>query len=303
MLPAGPAIVGRDGRNWSLTDPAAMIARSMQGGAQLFVDYEHASEVRAPKGEAAPAAGWITQLELREGAVWARVEWTPRASEMVLNREYRFISPVFVFDAKSREVHSLVSAALTNTPNLSMTALNRAEDLDTQQENDTMDKEWLKALCKKLGLQAEASNEAILAAVDALNGEKDRALNSANSPSLEKFVPRADYDKVIGERDAATTALNTIKTEKSEGEIVAAVDEAVKGGKIAPASKDFYLGVCRKEGGLAEFKKFVDTAPAITTPSIETRTPVAGNVDLTIDEKAACKAMGITEEAFKKARA
>lgn len=167
-----------------------------------------------------------------------------------------------------------------------------------------MDKELLKALCKKLGLMAEASGEAILAAVDTLIGDKDRALNSASTPSLEKFVPRADHDKVVGERDAAVTALNTFKAESQDGEITALVDEAVKAGKVAPASKDFYLAICRKDGGVDEFKKFIASAPVLTSPSgLDSKPAPADGAELTADERAACKAMGLTEEAFKKARA
>ncbi len=152
----------------------------------LHVDYEHASEVRAPKGEEAPAAGWIDKLEVRDGRIWAHVDWTPRASAMIAEREYRFISPTFWFDSNTLRIVGLVSVALTNRPNLTMTALNRADADDEaradasghpkrkQGETITMDKEQLKALCKKLGLQEEASGTAILSAVDTLIDDKTR---------------------------------------------------------------------------------------------------------------------------------
>ena len=304
VLPRGPQIAGRDGRRWTLADPHAVVAASLKNHA-LHIDYEHASEVRAPNGEAAPAAGWIDALEVRDGAIWAHVEWTPKARAMIAEREYRFISPTFYFDKKSLAVLSLVSVGLTNQPNLTMTALNR--DTGTPEtpteERPRMDKEQLKALCRKLGLQDEASPDAILAAVDTLKGDKDKALNAASSPSLDKFVPRADFDKVKGELETASNSLKRIEGEARDKEITSLVDDAVKGGKIAPASKDFYVAVCRKDGGLDEFRKFVASAPVLTGASDLDKKPAANSgADLPADEKAVCAAMGLSEEQFKKAR-
>lgn len=307
ILPAGPEIKGRDGRAWRMGDAQRVVDASAANGA-IHIDYEHASETRAPKGGEAPAAGWIEAMEVRAGAVWARVAWTPRAASMVANREYRFVSPVFYFDTETSEVASIVSVALTNRPNLDMTALNRADD-DAQpqpKERRIMTPEQHKALCRKLGLADEASADAIMGAVAALQDDKAKAVNAAAMPPLDKFVPRADHDKVVAERD---TALNTIATDKKardDAEITAAVDAAVAAGKIAPATKDYHLASCRAEGGLDRFKAFVAATPAITAPSgLDKKSPGATGEagDLTADEKALCTRMGLTEDAFKKARA
>lgn len=39
------------------------------------------------------------------------------------------------------------------------------------------------------------------------------------------------------------------------------VDDAA--GKIAPANKEMFLGMCRAEGEVEQFKKFVEAAPVI----------------------------------------
>lgn len=70
-----------------------MLAAFAERGIDMVIDWEHATEVAAPKGEPAPAAAWIDQLELRSGALWGHVAWTPRAGEQVVAREYRFVSP------------------------------------------------------------------------------------------------------------------------------------------------------------------------------------------------------------------
>ena len=306
VLPAGPKIIGRDGRFWIIDDPHEIIRRSEAEGA-LHVDYEHASEIKAPQGEPSPAAGWIDKLEVRDGAIWAHVEWTPKAKQMVADREYRFISPTFYFDSASLRIISLISVALTNRPNLSMTALNsRGEDEQQQQEKTTMDKEALKALCKKLGLQEEASATAILAAVDGLVTDTEVAANAAEMPSIGKFVPRAVYDKVATQLETANNSIKAINEAKLEADVTAAVDDAVKAGKVAPAMKDYFLGACRKDGGLEEFKKFVAAAPVLTGVSdLDTKkaSNTGGDKQLSDAEKAVCAAMGLTEEAFKKAAA
>ena len=62
LLPAGPAIQGSDGRAWTLPDPHPLITAFAARNKPLVVDWEHASEHRAPQGLDAPAAGWIDQI-------------------------------------------------------------------------------------------------------------------------------------------------------------------------------------------------------------------------------------------------
>jgi len=88
----------------------------------IVVDFEHQTQGGAyssPDGTA-PAAGWIRfpqGLEIVPGrGIFATVEWTPRASEMIARREYRFLSPVVMVRNDDRVVVNLLSVALTNTP-------------------------------------------------------------------------------------------------------------------------------------------------------------------------------------------
>lgn len=124
LIPAGSVIVGLDGRQWINDAPDRIVAAFTARHQPMVVDYEHASEHRAPQGLDAPAAGWIDRLEIRAGAIWGHVEWTAQARQRIEAREYRFISPVFTFEKASSRIVALQSAALTNQPNLSLTALN-----------------------------------------------------------------------------------------------------------------------------------------------------------------------------------
>lgn len=311
VLPQGPDIKGLDGRAWRMASAAGVVAAS-QSRLPVVVDYEHASELLAPKGHEAPASGWITAFEARDGAVWGRVEWTPRAANMIAAREYRFVSPVFRH-SKAGDVLRIESVGLVNQPNLKMTALCRrdgdgATDIDDDTQPATkdtcMDKTQRIALCRALGLADEAADDAILTAVAKLKADETTARNRAETPPLDKFVPRADFDKVQAERDTAINSINADKKARLEAEITTAVDAAVAAGKIPPATKDYHVANCRAEGGLDRFKAYVAATPVMTGVSqIEGKQPgAAADGGLTEAEKATCRAMGIAEDAYLKAR-
>lgn len=83
-------------------------------GNRLSIDYEHQALEPVSNGPV-PAAGWF-DLEAREDGLWAvNVEWTPRAMELLRNREYRYFSPAFYVDEEGRIVE-LINLALTNLP-------------------------------------------------------------------------------------------------------------------------------------------------------------------------------------------
>jgi len=85
-------------------------------------DYEHDTfnfDTTGPK----PASGWVRRLELRNNGteLWAYVDWTPRAAQMIRAGEYRFSSPVVDFASLDRRTNEpigaeLLSVALTNNP-------------------------------------------------------------------------------------------------------------------------------------------------------------------------------------------
>ncbi len=183
LIPAGE-FSGRDGRGpFRLTDPAAVIAATDDLGmaAGLPIDYDHATDFAAPKGRPAPAAGWISELAARDGALWGRVDWTPHGAMAITSREYRYISPVFQYTSDG-EVTRLLRAGLTNNPNLYLTAISAhaaadasgartayAADSARDKGMDTL----LDELREMLGLHDEASTDEALAAVRALLGDDD----------------------------------------------------------------------------------------------------------------------------------
>lgn len=128
LIPAPAAngrIEGQDGRWWSNPDADAVIAATRL---PLPLDVNHATELKAPQGEWAPAVGWIEALQARGGAIWGKAAWNPARHYAVAQREYRSISPVFLYAKDGgHRILRLMNAALTNRPNLNLTALKQDE--------------------------------------------------------------------------------------------------------------------------------------------------------------------------------
>lgn len=268
LIPAGPTVTGQDGRSWTFGEVEARSVLAWFGGrrgAPLLIDWEHASERLAPQGHEAPAAGWITALEQRDGALWGRVEWTERAAAQIARREYRFLSPVFLHTRDDRRILSLVSAGLTNVPNFLSTALNQRQEVP-------MD---LAALFAALGLPAGSTLEQAVTAINTMKTELVAAQtdlvtarNQAQAaPSLDRFVPRADYDKAVAKAENAASELAAVKTAQADAEIEAEIEAALKAGKITPATRDYHKAQCQAEGGLARFREYVKAAPVVAPDS------------------------------------
>jgi hypothetical protein len=86
---------------------------------KLAIDYEHQSVTTPGRPDGLrPAAGWIGGLEIRDDGLWAtRVEWTPKARQLLEAGEYRYFSPVIYWaDEDYRELVGLGPVALTNDP-------------------------------------------------------------------------------------------------------------------------------------------------------------------------------------------
>jgi phage I-like protein len=198
LIPAGE-FSGRDGRGpFRLADTASVIAATEALGmtAGVPIDYDHATDFAAPKGRPAPAAGWIRELQERDGALWGRVEWTPHGAKAITSREYRYISPVFQYSSDGG-VTRLLRAGLTNNPNLYLTAISaravagvvstgacvqngpfartaaRTTASAARREGDEAMDTLLQQLCEMLGLDDDSSPEDALAAVRALTGADD----------------------------------------------------------------------------------------------------------------------------------
>ena len=180
----------------------------------VSLDYEHAS-IR-PKGGPTPAAGYANAVEVRSDGLWARVEFTQRAAEMIRAGEYRFCSGVFDFASVDPETGEpllcvLDTIALTNRPFIdgqTPIALSRPVALSN---GVTMSEIDLKALAKLLdAIPGPNTADKIKKAID---------LMSASDVPAE--APKAEAEKAdASAKPVAPVALN------AEAPAVALADKA-----------------------------------------------------------------------------
>ncbi|MDG4811665.1 phage protease [Hydrogenovibrio sp. 3SP14C1] len=294
LIPAGDLVTGRDGRSWKNTNPQKIIQSFVDNQADIPVDIEHATELKAPQGDPAPAIGWIKALEIRDGAVFGRVEWTESGRLIVASKQYRYLSPVFLFTKDEFEIVRITSVGLTNNHNLFLKSLNHSQH---QPEETSM--KWI---AKLLGLPEDATQEQITKAINTMQTEHQTAMNRAENPSLDKFVPRADFQAMTERATNAEKALEDIKVKSLNEEIDSAVAKAITDGKIAPSTKDYHVAACRQEGGLKRFKEFVEQSPVIASDSnLDGKEPPTGeNKAMNSEQKAIAEMFGNSPEDLEK---
>ncbi|MDO9069329.1 MAG: phage protease [Deltaproteobacteria bacterium] len=302
LIPAG-RVQGRDGRYWENSDPAAIIARFLNSGVDLPIDLEHATELKAPKGEPAPASGWIKALENRQGTIWGKVEWNASGKDLVGSKQYRYLSPVILYVKESGEIAGLTSVGLTNRPNLTLQALNQQQGESSPQGQDPKENSMnLKALLAAMGLPETATETEALNAIQKMKSDLASANNSmAASTDLAKFVPRGDYDAVLARATNAETVLADQKKSALETAINSEIALALTAGKIIPATVDYHKAQCQQEGGLDRFKAYVAATPAIAAPSgLDGKEPEGQGKALNAEEAQIAAMFGNTVEDIKK---
>lgn len=229
-----------DGRKFSV-DGDLLAANFASGGLDIAIDVNHATEIKGPKGEDAPAVGWIRELRVRDGALQGRTEWLASGAKLVADKAYRYLSAAFYHSDDLRALR-LKSVGLTNSPAvIGQKALTHA-----QQWNRNMSE--LAKLAAALSVVATANEDAMVAALAA------------------NFVPKAEHDKAllaakqIGDKATADLALANEKLAKIEADgrktkVDGLIESALATKKILPAEKDHYVALCASDAGLDSVAK------------------------------------------------
>jgi hypothetical protein len=191
----------KDGHRFSITkEDLDDIVSNFEGRANgtVVVDYEHASErPEVAKGGPVPAAAWIHNLttkhdsKLDKDVLWASVEWTPKAKEMIEGGEYRFFSPAIDWGAADKKTGrskgaTLTSGALTNHPFL--------EELPAIQLSDTTAKPMGKTIVVPV-----VDNAKIKVKVDSKHDE-DKTENKTSLSDVSFDATRSAVNEAIDEK-------------------------------------------------------------------------------------------------------
>lgn len=282
LIPAG-TFSGRDGRGPYTLDGDAVLAAFEAAAIDLPIDYEHQSMDAADKSGPVPAAGWIKALEKREDGLWAQVTWTPRAADLLINKEYRFLSPVFRYEPETGRVVALDGAGLTHTPNLHLkTAASQGDPMD----------ELLEHLRHTFNLPTLATVDDILAEIDKLKAAAQAA--QSREPDPAQYVPVAMHQQVAAE-------LARLQAEIAAQRAEAAVSDAMRAGKLAPTQKDWALAYASRDA--EGFAAFIAAQPVIVQPGEASSAPdKAAHAQLTESDLVAARLLGMSREAFAAAK-
>ena len=279
----------RDGRTYLNDAPGVVVQNFLADDIDLVVDVDH----RAEMGETGPAQGWVDKLDVRQKEIWGRIEWTDEGKSKIKSRAYRFLSPAFLTEGDTARILKLTSVALVNRPAFRLPALARQEST----KGEKMSKEQPQPPSPPIRSEEQKTEAPPVVQTAAREP-------STQTPSLSLAVPRADHDAVVARALAAEQALAQHLAAGREKEIEAAVGQAVKAGKIVPASRDYHLAQCRKEGGYEEFKTYVASAQALLQPQKLPAAPVAtGRKTMSSTEVRVARAMGVSRKDFLAERA
>lgn len=321
LLPAGEIRTG-DGRGpYRIADMAALCAASLAQGEKLVLDENHATDLAAPRGESAPARGWIVELQARQDGVWGKIEWTAIGRRLVGSRAYRGISPV-ITHLRDGTVTGLLRASLVNKPNLrGLTALHSSSPF---QENQM---DLLAKLLAALGLPATTSEETLLTAVTAMHAQQAKAstalqaaLDQALGPigvavglqagadatailaGVQQLKAGGDSATIIALQAEITslgTALKTLQDSSARKAAESFVDGAIKAGTVGVKPlRDRYVAMHMEKP--ADTESLINALPKLgpSGAAIVPPAPANGEIALQAEDSAVAKLLGIAPKAM-----
>ena len=328
IIPDGE-FASRDGRpfevpsrTWLMDDIAfAHIQRAATTRTNDYLfDYEHQTLHKEKNGKPAPASGWFKTDALEyvpgEGVYAKNVEWTDSAYKALLAKEYRYVSPVFLYDKDTGRPLILLHVALTNDP--ALTGLDEIAVLNaqlfTQQTIGTNPMNEAQQLLAALGITVEGDvtsehiSKAKTMIADLLKkagnaDEKDTQIAALNTQlstqqksttvNLTEYVPVAAYNALRGE-------LASLNSRHQGVTIETAIDKAKQDGRVIAAEVD-YLKQLGEQNGLAALNSVLDSRSPIAALTSQQTTDLpkhdskkTGVAALSTEHKYAADQLGIS---------
>ena len=284
---------------------------------RLMIDYEHQTLFIQENGKGNPAAGWFERAEYISGeGLFVDVQWTAKAHAQIRNKEYRYISPLFLAD-EDGQVRKVLNAALTNRPALhNLDEALALSSLLYQQKGNSMN--FKELLIELFALSKDATDAEVNACVTALSAEiknsktalkdvykafkgaEDNAtalsaqLSKAGTPDPAKYVALSDLQ-------AVQTELNQLKDEMSKDKCDQLIQSALSEGRLLPAQKEWAenLGKTNLEA-LSSYLQTVTPVNALKGTQSKGDEPEGKTVALSAGEIRAARALGMTAEEYAK---
>jgi ATP-dependent Clp protease protease subunit len=217
-------------------------------GQDISIDYTHDND----SGEK-PAGAWIKSLEIEGDNLFAMVELTPVAQEMIKNKEYKYLSveidPLYCDNDGKMHSNVLLGGTFTNRPAV------KGLDPIKLSENNNQNRIEMKLLQEEIN-----SIEAVKAAgIDIKDFHKSFVEVKAENQVLLSVKAELESKAVELEAKAndAIAALAQIELQKVEAEKISAVDALVEKGIIANSQKEKVLTKFSSKSEIEDFYKDV----------------------------------------------
>lgn len=254
----------QDGKSYSFSDQGLtnLVTFFKNLGRPLAIDYEHQSmgsmpgmeHFRRPDG-AAPAAGWIGNLEVGPEGLWAdKTQWTPKASRMLADGEYKYFSPV-VFWPKNQEWSgdpvAIGPVGLTNDPDINglqavAARCTHAQLREFLAKDSSMDIK--KIVAELMGLDAHIPDDQFATACKAWCAKARESMSIPKVTSEQEItaLKSTHGSEIAVLKVQHQTELTALKSQAGEY----LVPMLVETGRIAPAMKTDLLAKAKQDPGL-----------------------------------------------------
>ena len=192
---------------------------------ELLLDRDHAS-MRSQDERNTKAYGWISGLKAIVGlgdmdGLYGTIKWTPDGIELVKERAYRFLSPVFELDGDGRAV-KLVNVALTNRPALPLPPIINSESKDgknisitnSKKDTDLMNKDEIENMIRDMVKQAISENNKTEEKTEVVNSECKVDETKKETTNEESKVDETNVD----ETNVEETKVEENKVEETTNE-------------------------------------------------------------------------------------
>jgi phage I-like protein len=213
---------------------------ALSHGGEMLIDHEHFSHDSSKETR---AFGWLNRLQARADGIYGRVRWSKTGREAVDGGDYRFFSTEYdprrceevespkSKSAKSRRLRPLALAGLTltNRPNnrgakpITNRSWDGADDplpdapadspAGGQADIQTRTKHDMKKIAQKLGLSADASEEAILGEVSRLLQRLAEAERQLAPVEDERDTLKNRLEELVGDQIAAELDAHGVRDE------------------------------------------------------------------------------------------
>lgn len=250
----------------------SILSKQKDVGNLYSFDYDHGMI----SGQNGVSAGSFVLDKKEDGIYATNIDWTEKASNHILNKEYLYISPAFVTVTKSNKkfIKEIVNCALTNIP-----ATHNATTLLSKESQ--MELELLK---KEL---AESKTKVESLGLDVIQLKKQTEIKDMDLIALKKQVETKDAELIA------------LKAQAEKIKFDACFEKGVSLGKLVPSDKEKIVQLCDTSDKL-EIYLSIQPTKIKTAPSEQedaTKSEILSDV-----EKHICQLTGISEEQFLKTK-